>query len=82
MQSFPLTSKVGDLFMNLIHTCQLADVNSFDYLTELQRHAGELAPSPSNWMPRNYRERLTHSPPKWPENEFPKRRNPVTFFAR
>ncbi|HEY6845373.1 MAG TPA: transposase, partial [Terracidiphilus sp.] len=30
---------VGDLFMSLIHTCQLCDANSFDYLTELQLHA-------------------------------------------
>ena len=30
---------VGDLFMSLIHTCQLYGVNSFDYLIELQRHA-------------------------------------------
>ena len=34
---------VGDLFMSLIHTCQLCGANSFDYLTELQRHAQEVA---------------------------------------
>jgi transposase len=54
---------VGDLFMSLIHTCQLAGVNSFEYLTELQRHARELANSPADWMPWNYRETLAHSPP-------------------
>ncbi len=32
-------AKAGDLFMSLIHTCQLCGANSFDYLTELQRHA-------------------------------------------
>ena len=32
-------SEVGDLFMSLIHTCELAGANPFDYLTELQRHA-------------------------------------------
>ena len=32
-------AQVGDLFMSLIHTCQLCGANSFDYLTELQRHA-------------------------------------------
>ncbi len=32
-------AEVGDLFMSLIHTCHLCDANSFDYLTELQRHA-------------------------------------------
>ena len=26
---------VGDLYMSLIHTCDLNDVNPFDYLTEL-----------------------------------------------
>jgi transposase len=36
-------AEVGDLFMSLIHTCQLCGANSFDYLTALQRHAQELA---------------------------------------
>jgi hypothetical protein len=54
---------VGDLFMSLIHTCQLAGVNSFEYLIELQLHATELAVSPAGWMPWNYREALAHSPP-------------------
>jgi hypothetical protein len=30
----------------------------FDYLTELQRHAQELAANPAAWMPWNYRESL------------------------
>jgi hypothetical protein len=47
---------VGDLFMSLIHTCELCGANPFDYLTELQRHAAELARNPSRWMPWNYRE--------------------------
>ena len=51
-------SEVGDLFMSLIHTCELNDANPFDYLTELQRHARELAAHPSAWMPWNYRETL------------------------
>jgi transposase len=51
-------AQVGDLFMSLIHTCELNGVNSFDYLTELQRHAKELAANPSQWMPWNYRDAL------------------------
>ena len=35
-------ARMGDLFMSLIHTCELNGVNPFDYLTELQRHAEEL----------------------------------------
>jgi hypothetical protein len=51
-------ARVGDLFMSLIHTCELNDVNPFDYLTELQKHANELSSDPDNWMPWNYRDTL------------------------
>jgi transposase len=49
---------VGDLFMSLIHTCELGGINPFDYLTELERHAEELPAHPQNWMPWNYRDTL------------------------
>ena len=52
-------AQVGDLFMTIIHTCDLCRINSFEYLTELQRHATELAANPSEWMPWNYRAQLT-----------------------
>jgi len=54
-------ARVGDLFMSLIHTCQLCGANSFDYLVELQRHAQELAACPAEWMPWNYRETLART---------------------
>ena len=54
-------AQVGDLFMSLIHTCQLCGSNSFDYLIELQRHAQELAACPTEWMPWNYRETLART---------------------
>jgi hypothetical protein len=53
---------VGDLFTSLIHTCDLNQVNSFDYLTELQRHAAELKANPAEWMPWNYRDTLARPP--------------------
>lgn len=49
---------VGDVFMSLIHTCELGEVNPFDYLTELERHALEAASNPGEWMPWNYRKTL------------------------
>jgi hypothetical protein len=51
-------AEVGDLFMSLIHTCELNDANPFDYLTELQKHAAELVKNPAAWMPWNYRRTL------------------------
>lgn len=49
---------VGDLYMSLIHTCELNRANPFDYLTELQRNAPEVAANPADWMPWNYRDAL------------------------
>jgi len=54
----PTGAHVGDLFMSLIHTCELAGANPFDYLTVLQQHREALAATPAAWMPWNYRETL------------------------
>ncbi|HEX6770939.1 MAG TPA: IS66 family transposase [Acidobacteriaceae bacterium] len=51
-------AQVGDLYMSLIHSCELNGANPFDYLTELQRHAEDLARNPAKWMPWNYRSRI------------------------
>jgi len=55
-------ARVGDLFMSLIHTCELNDVNPFDYLTQLQKHTEAAALCPADWMPWNYKQTLTKSP--------------------
>ena len=52
---------VSDVFMSLIHTCELSGVDPFGYLTELQRHAAKVALNPQDWMPWNYRETLERS---------------------
>jgi hypothetical protein len=46
------------MYMSLIHTCELCQVNSFDHLTQLHRHADELAASPVSWMPWNYQPKI------------------------
>lgn len=50
---------VGDLFMSLIHTCQMAGENPFDYLTQLLKHERQIKEAPQNWMPWNYRQNLS-----------------------
>jgi transposase len=58
-------ARVGDLFMSLIHTCELNKVNPyglargaqtavFEYLTELLRHRAHLTVHPAEWMAWNY----------------------------
>ena len=49
-------ARVGDIYMSLIHTAELAKINPFNYLCELQRHASDVAADPDQWMPWNYSE--------------------------
>ena len=39
-------------------TCEPNDANPSHYLSEMLRHAEELKPKPSEWMPWNYRDTL------------------------
>jgi transposase len=57
----PNGAKVGDLFMSLIHTCEMNGANPLDYLATLLRHAAELKSEPSRWMPWSYRATLSQS---------------------
>jgi len=50
---------IGDLFMSIIYTCNLAGVNAFEYLNALEDHSAELFKHPERWLPWNYREQLT-----------------------
>jgi len=43
-------ARMGDLFMSLIHTCELCGANP------LQRRVAELKSKPSEWMPWNYQD--------------------------
>jgi len=49
---------VGDLFMSLIHSAELNKVEAFDYLVTLLKHPEQIAKSPGDWMPWNYRQTL------------------------
>ncbi len=51
-------ARVGDLFMSLIHTAELAGANTFDYLCALQQHAEQTKQNPKQWMPWNYKQTL------------------------
>ena len=49
---------VGDVFMSMIHTCHLAQVNAFAYLTALLEHRADWAGNEKAWMPWNYAQAL------------------------
>ena len=46
---------IGDMFMSLITTCTLNQVNPLDYLIVLLENASALFKDPSRWMPWNYK---------------------------
>ena len=56
-------ARVGDLYMGLIHTCELNKVNPFDYLTKLQKNKDRIAAEPEKWLPWNYQETLKPDAP-------------------
>lgn len=54
-------AEVGDIYMSLIHTCQLGNANPFEYLQALQIHAQEVLTRPALWMPWNYHEQMNRA---------------------
>ena len=57
----PTGAEVGDIYMSVIHTCRLCDVNPFEYLQALQKNAPAVTDKPAEWLPWNYREQLAVS---------------------
>ncbi len=49
---------VGDLFMSIIHTCELQNQNPFEYLVTLAKLADRIIVNPADWMPWNYQATL------------------------
>jgi len=47
----------GDIYMTLIHTCELNRVNPYKYLAALMRHSEEVEARPQEWLPWTYRDR-------------------------
>ncbi len=48
-------ARVGDLYMSIIHTCELNNVNPFEYLVTVMENPSAAAKSPNYWMPWNFR---------------------------
>ena len=51
-------AQVGDIYMSIIHTCELCKVNTFDYLQALHSHANAVIANAALWLPWNYKEQL------------------------
>jgi len=49
-------AQVGDLYMSLIHTCELSGANPFDYLVAIRENSSEVICQPDQWLPWNYKQ--------------------------
>ena len=47
---------VADIFMSIIHTCELNKVNAFDYMVAIAENFDAAAQSPAQWLPWNYQQ--------------------------
>jgi transposase len=47
-------AQTGDLFMSLIHTCRLNQINPYDYLLAIAKHPVQVKAHPQDWLPWNY----------------------------
>ena len=54
----PKGAQVGDVYMSLIHTCDLNSVNPFAYLQALQAHAKDVMHNAPLWLPWNYHDQV------------------------
>ena len=54
----PKGAEAGDVYMSLIHTCELCHVNPFVYLQALQIHAKDVITHAALWLPWNYHDQL------------------------
>jgi len=51
-------ANIGDMYMTIIHTCNLHGVNAFEYLNVLAKHSAEVFKHPERWLPWNYKQQL------------------------
>lgn len=49
-------AQVGDVYMSLILTCQLSQVDPLAYLTALQQNHQQVVAAPADWLPWNYQQ--------------------------
>ena len=51
-------ARTADLFMSLLYTAERAGESPFEYLVTLLRNHEDVAESPEEWLPYNYRKTL------------------------
>ena len=50
------SAHIGGMLTSIIYTCELNNVNAYDYLTVLQKYEPEIRANPRQWLPWNYKQ--------------------------
>ena len=49
---------VGDIILSVIKTCDLNNVDAFEYMSEIQKNIVQVKLNPADWLPWNYQQNL------------------------
>jgi len=52
-------ARIGDILLSFIETCNLNNINPYNYLVAIQEHSNDALLNPSDWMPWNYLETIS-----------------------
>ncbi len=53
------SAHIGGMLTSIIYTCELNNVNAYDYLTVLQKYEPEIRANPRQWLPWNYKQNFS-----------------------
>jgi hypothetical protein len=53
------SAHIGGMLTSIIYTCELNNINAYDYLLVLQKYAPEIRINPRQWLPWNYQQNFT-----------------------
>ncbi len=56
------SAQVGGMLTSIIYTCELNNVNPYDYLIALQTRPAEVINNPRQWLPWNYKQNFNPQP--------------------
>ncbi len=56
------SAQIGGMLTSIIYTCELNNINAYDYLIVLQTHAASIQANPREWLPWNYKLNFIHQP--------------------
>ena len=58
----PYSAHIGGMLTSIIYTCELNQINPYEYLVAVQNNASSVLDNPQHWLPWNYQADFTDPP--------------------